>query len=86
MNVVMSDAPGGTILDKVKTDTYGEFTFVRNGTGPVANEKWYFWVVDGQNNPLSDAGGPVHLDMGHNEDDLINKCPNTAAYINFFKP
>lgn len=87
MNVVMSDAPHGTILDKVKTDTYGEFTFVRNGSGPVGKpENWYFWVVNGQDQPMSDAGGPVPLDQGNNADDMINKCPNTAAFINFFKP
>lgn len=86
MIVVMSDAPHGTILDKVKTDVSGDFTFTRSGSGPVKDETWYFWVVNGQDQPLSDAGGPVHLDMGHNEDDLINKCPNTAAFISFFKP
>ncbi|MDL1895925.1 hypothetical protein FBQ82_06600 [Anaerolineae bacterium CFX7] len=86
MIVVMSDAPHGTILDKVKTDVSGDFTFTRSGSGPVNNESWYFWVVNAQDQPLSDAGGPVQLDMGHNEDNLINKCPNTAAFISFFKP
>lgn len=87
MTVVMSDAPNGTILDKVTTDTYGEFTFVRDGSRPVGKpESWYFWVVNKQDQALSDAGGPVQLDQGHNSDDLINKCPNTSAFINFFKP
>lgn len=87
MIVVMSDAPHGTILDKVKTDVSGDFTFTRNGGGPVGNpENWYFWVVNAQDQPLSDAGGPVPLDQGHNSDDLINKCPNTAAFISFYKP
>lgn len=86
MTVVMSDAPFGTILDKVKTDPSGDFTFTRSGDGPVNNETWYFWVVNNQDVPQSNAGGPVHLDMGHNEDDKVNACPNTAAFISFFKP
>jgi hypothetical protein len=87
MTVVMSDAPFGTILDKVKTDVSGDFTFTRNGSGPVGKpENWYIWVVNGQDQPLSDAGGPVPLDQGHDSDELINKCPNTAAFISFFKP
>ncbi len=86
MTVVMSDAPFGAILDKVKTDPSGDFTFVRNGDGPVNDESWYIWVVNNEDQPQSNAGGPVHLDMGHDEDDLINKCPNTAAFISFFKP
>lgn len=86
MKVVMSDSPFGTPLDRVQTDASGEFTFVRNGSGPVANETWYIWVVNNQDQPLSDAGGPVPLNMGNAADDMINKCPNTAAFISFYKP
>lgn len=85
MTVVMSDAPFGTILDKVKTDVSGDYTFTRSGDGPAPGN-WYVWVVNGQDQPQSDASAVIQLDIGHNSDDLINKCPNTSAFVSFFKP
>jgi hypothetical protein len=85
MTVVMSDAPFGTILDKVKTDVSGDYTFTRNSNGPEPGN-WYVWVVNNQDQPQSDASPLIQLDMGHNSDDLINKCPNTSAFVSFYKP
>lgn len=85
MIVVMSDGPNGAILDKVKTDVSGDYTFTRSGNGPAPG-RWYVWVVNAQDQALSDAGGPIELSMGDNSDANINKCPNTSAYVSFYKP
>ena len=85
MILVMSDAPNGAILDKVKTDVSGDFTFTRSGDGPAPG-RWFIWVVNAQDQPLSDAGGPIELSMGDNSDANVNKCPNTSAFVSFFKP
>lgn len=85
IRVVLSDAPYGTIYDRVKTDALGDYTFTLSGNGPRPGT-FYVWVVNNNDQPLSDVGGPIQLDMGHNQDDLINKCPNTSAFVSFFKP
>jgi hypothetical protein len=83
INVVLSDSPTGTELVKVQTDPNGEYTFVLNGSGPQPGN-WYAWVVSSQDQRISTVSPVIPLGPGNEND--VNACPNTAAFLDFFRP
>lgn len=83
--VIMSDAPDGLVLDSFVTEVDGTYTFTRSGNGPNPGN-WYIWLVKSDGSRNSTVSAVIPLDMGHNDDNNINTCPNTSAYVDFFLP
>lgn len=58
--VALGPPNGSTIYDVVKTDDYGEYTFVLGGDGEAKPGNWGIWLVDPSYKRKSDIGGPIN--------------------------
>ncbi|CAG0947196.1 hypothetical protein ANRL1_03796 [Anaerolineae bacterium] len=57
--VALGPPDGSKIYDVVKTDSYGEYTFVLGGPGQANPGTWAIWLVDPTHNRKSDISAPI---------------------------
>lgn len=57
--VALGPPDGSTIYDVIKTDSYGEYTFVLSDPGQARPGTWALWLVDPSHRRKSDIGGPI---------------------------
>ena len=79
--VALGPADGSTIYDVVKTNDYGEYTFVLGAEGQAKPGTWGIWLVDPSHKRKSDIGGPITTN------DLPSGNPNAcwAGGVDFWK-
>ena len=57
--VALGPTNASTIYDVVKTNDYGEYTFVLGAEGEAKPGTWGIWLVDPSHKRKSDIGGPI---------------------------
>ncbi len=58
--VALGPPDGSTIYAMVKSDDYGQYTFVLSGEGQPPNKgTWALWLVTPSGERKSDIGGPI---------------------------
>lgn len=57
--VALGPPDGSRIYDVIKTDSYGEYTFVLGDAGQPKPGNWGIWLVDPSLKRKSDIGGPI---------------------------
>ncbi len=57
--VALGPPDGGTVYEMIKTDDYGEYTFVLSGQGQARPGSWAVWLVTPAGQRKSDIGGPI---------------------------
>jgi hypothetical protein len=79
--VALGPPNGSTIYDIVKTNDYGEYTFVLGGNGEAKPGYWGIWLVDPSMKRKSDIGGPIQTN------DLPAENPNSCwtSGVDFWK-
>lgn len=57
--VALGPPDGSVIYERVKTDDYGEYTFVLSQPGQARPGTWGLWLVTPSGERKSDIGGPI---------------------------